>query len=686
MEKAKTRTLVILVLITAVILLWANSTRSVQNILRPVDINASEFHLRSTHDELGTRQVLLVVDLKDSNVYARYVAEILMAEGIFCFETLDLSSLSLDSTLLTSHSLVITATSSTGLASCKPDLEAYVRSGGRLLMIAPPSGFEALLGVQELKRTITDGYVLFDSSSSVAAGLSHVPLQFFGPARLYDVAGATVVASLSQTKAMAPSYVAAGTASYKNGKTGFIVYDLGQSIVFTRQGRPPADTTSFSVDKDGDGVFKTADLFYDSFDYINRAVPQADEQQNLLVNMILGLLKEKTVLPRVWYFPDESPAIALLTGDHHGWTSQQPMRWIAPWLDSLGGRFSFFVYPDQIDTGLIRGITAQGHTVAPHLYYPAHANRLMRSRLFIANWFSPTAFFRPHLSDLELEIHRGEAEFQKLRLGRGLANRFHYLIWWGWAETPQLLSQNGFQIDFSISGVDPHSAERPNIINRWNSPFGYGYVNGSGQPMKVMNREGKLIDLYCQLTIFEDDVVARECVPSPPNDSITTARLIDLSKQFIDKSIADYHTVLVWNFHPEHTIQRWPEDAPTTGTWLRATAHYLKERNVPMLSVHEWLTFLRARRTLEIEVVNYDPSTRRGSFFLASPLDVRGVTLMIPVPDGSATTPHVSIVFKGPKQHVIRPSASVKSINGVAYAVFQTDLRANRPASISYSF
>jgi hypothetical protein len=56
-------------------------------------------------------------------------------------------------------------------------------------------------------------------------------------------------------------------------------------------------------------------------DYVNLdkvAIPQADELQRLLGNMILYMNADKRPLPRFWYLPDMKKAAILMTGDDHG--------------------------------------------------------------------------------------------------------------------------------------------------------------------------------------------------------------------------------------------------------------------------------------------------------------------------------------------------------------------------------
>ena len=47
-------------------------------------------------------------------------------------------------------------------------------------------------------------------------------------------------------------------------------------------------------------------------------IPQADEQQRLLVNLVETMNADRKPLPRFWYFPRGEKAVVVMTGDDHG--------------------------------------------------------------------------------------------------------------------------------------------------------------------------------------------------------------------------------------------------------------------------------------------------------------------------------------------------------------------------------
>ena len=109
------------------------------------------------------------------------------------------------------------------------------------------------------------------------------------------------------------------------GQAAAFTYDLARSVVYTRQGNPAWAGQA----RDGLSPIRSDDLFYgaasfdpqpDWVDLNKVAIPQADEQQRLLANLIIRMNYNKKPLPRFWYFPRSLAAVVVMTGDDHGTT------------------------------------------------------------------------------------------------------------------------------------------------------------------------------------------------------------------------------------------------------------------------------------------------------------------------------------------------------------------------------
>ena len=117
-------------------------------------------------------------------------------------------------------------------------------------------------------------------------------------------------------------------AGANGGHAAAFTFDLARSIVYTRQGNPAWS----GQERDNDPTpaarsFVPNDLFFGANpgdvqpDWVNLdkvAIPQADEQQRLLANLVQYLNRLRKPLPRFWYFPRGLKAAIVMTGDDHG--------------------------------------------------------------------------------------------------------------------------------------------------------------------------------------------------------------------------------------------------------------------------------------------------------------------------------------------------------------------------------
>ena len=87
-------------------------------------------------------------------------------------------------------------------------------------------------------------------------------------------------------------------------------------MIGTRQG----NVAWAGQERDGQTeAIRSDDLFFPDWLDMNRvAIPQADEQQRLLANLITQMDLDRTPLPRFWYLPRGGKAAVVLTGDDHG--------------------------------------------------------------------------------------------------------------------------------------------------------------------------------------------------------------------------------------------------------------------------------------------------------------------------------------------------------------------------------
>ena len=107
------------------------------------------------------------------------------------------------------------------------------------------------------------------------------------------------------------------------GQAAAFTYDLARSVVYTRQGNP----AWAGQERDGVLGLRPNDMFYSTWLDTNKiAIPQADEQQRLLLNLITLMNADQMPLPRFWYLPRGEKAAVVLSGDDHSPTPRPATR------------------------------------------------------------------------------------------------------------------------------------------------------------------------------------------------------------------------------------------------------------------------------------------------------------------------------------------------------------------------
>jgi hypothetical protein len=176
----------------------------------------------------------------------------------------------------------------------------------------PDPRLAALFGIAPQPGALAGGLIRVDETRPLARGVAATPLQFHGGAQQYELAGAEVLAWVSDGDA-AGRWPGVVMQRYGRGRAVAWAFDLARSVAYTRQGNP----AWANQERDGvDGV-RAADMFAGWVDPERLTLPQADELQRLLANLLSALSEEKRPLPRLWYFPGRADSMLIATGDAH---------------------------------------------------------------------------------------------------------------------------------------------------------------------------------------------------------------------------------------------------------------------------------------------------------------------------------------------------------------------------------
>jgi Domain of unknown function (DUF4082)/Bacterial Ig-like domain len=433
---------------------------------------ASDFVWSFTTAPLPSPLPILVIT-RSGNKFTQYYQEILRAEGFNNFNALDLTQVT--DAVLAQYDVAIlgemplTATQVTMLNN-------WVGSGGNLIAMRPDKQLAPLLGIGDIASVRSDAYLLVDTSQAPGAGIVNQTIQYHGTADLYTLAGATQVAAIYSGPSQATSNpaVTLRTVGTNGGQVAAFTFDLARSIVYTRQGNP----AWAGQERDGHPPTRTNDLFFPDFVNLDKAaIPQADELQRLLGNMILSMNLDRRPLPRFWYLPSMKKAVILMSGDDHGTTN--------------GTKTIFDTLIAQSPTGC--SVADWGCYRATGWVYTSSGLTNTQANTYKNQGFEIGVHVTTNCQDwntaqtLDTFFTNDLASFaaKYTSLPAQKTNRTHCLVWNDWATHPKVELSHGIRLD------ETYYYWPPEWVN--NRP---GFMTGSGFPMRFADLDGSVIDVY----------------------------------------------------------------------------------------------------------------------------------------------------------------------------------------------
>ena len=324
----------------------------------------------------------MLVVTSTANPFGSYLAEILRNEGLNEFTTIDVAFIS--PAILSGFDVVLLGEMPLSAPQVST-LTGWVNGGGNLVAMRPDAQLAGLLGLTSAGGTRANAYLQVDTTAAPGAGIAGATMQYHGTADRYTLNGATAVAtqySNSTTATTNPAVTLRAVGS-NGGQAAAFTFDLARSVVYTRQGNP----AWAGQERDGVVGIRPDDMFFgaasgdpqtDWLDTSKIAIPQADEQQRLLVNLITLMNSDKTPLPRFWYLPRGEKAVVVMSGDDHGAggtafhfnrfkSFSAPGCVVANWECV---RSTSFIYPNvPLTNAQAAGFVADGFEVALHPVY-----------------------------------------------------------------------------------------------------------------------------------------------------------------------------------------------------------------------------------------------------------------------------------------------------------------------------
>lgn len=565
----------------------------------------------------GTASILLLTNNAVSP-FGSYLGEILRAEGLNLFQTLEIQALTPE--LLNSAALVVLTEGPVTIEQI-PWLETYVAEGGCLIAMRPDASLSSLFGVKAETGVTTNGYLKIESSQPSDTDLTTETLQFHGQANHYRPMDATVLARLYHDRATPTDWPAVTVRSHGQGWAALWAFDLARSVAYTRQGDP----LKVGQERDGFEGFRAQELFFDWIDLERMGIPQVDEQMRLLSQLITKMIGNQLPLPRLWHLPNASPALLVVTGDSHA-NPVTNIEAVLTLVEAYNGTMSILYTPQPRSDNPLRRMAALTVQQVQNWLNPFPVNQEQPpTPAQVEQWRA-----RGHEFSLHPYVEAGLAEGYQAYVAAFEAEgytfpavktvRTHRVLWSGWVETAKVQAANGFgmNLDFYQMG---------SLLRTKDGRWMHGYFTGSGRPMKMVDEIGQVVDNYQLLTELIDEQLLKGV--NSGYEGLDPAAAIAVSQQMIDNALT-YHTVLATQFHVDFYHPTSPVRNQVE-TWAKGTLAYAAEKGLPIWNAARFLEFVRCKDQAQIQSVTWDEAAQQLTFWLyAAPGGDFELTLLVP--------------------------------------------------------
>jgi hypothetical protein len=372
---------------------------------------------------------------------------------------------------------------------------------------------------------------------------------------------------------------------------------------------------------------KAGDIQPDWLDTSRIAIPQADEQQRLLINLITRMERDKLPLPHFWYLPRGAKAAVVLSGDDHS-PGQAP-----------GGTVSHF---DRYKTLSPPGcVVAEWQCVRSTSYlYPTATITNAQAASYVSQGFDvglhpqvgscPATVPTPAqlAAAFDTQLQQWSAKYTSVPAPT--SSRTHCVEWPDWVSEAKIELARGMRLDANYYHYSPAwIGAKP------------GFLNGGGFPMRFADLDGTLIDIYQENTNMTDE--SGQTYPSTVD-------------ALLDNAVGPngYYGTFGVNMHTDNP-------APHPGA--EAIVASAQARGVPLISYKQLLTWVDGRNSSTIRGLSW--SAGKLDFTTTVGVSANGLRTLLPTQGPSGTLS--ALTCDGTPK-----TFTTLTIKGISYAMFDT--------------
>ncbi len=537
-------------------------------------------------------QNLVVRSGQAENTYGAFTQQILHAEGLMGFETVDLELQSMPD--FSPGDLVLLTRCSLNSAQIE-SLLARVLAGVSLVVLQPQAGIVKRLGIQRQEGIVLPAYVKVSPDYAVP----DLPLQTHLPISRWALPENDppwrVIAGAVDSDWNDVALPAVASSRIGKGKIAVFFYDLPEAVARIRFGNP--DLASYPTLENWDWPH-VADMYTNHVDPRTKHLPQADLHCRLLALVLNDVAREP--LARFWYYQQAAQRTACIFQSDGDSSTPEQFQALASALEKRNGTATFYLMTaTKLTPEHVVQLRQRGHSFGPHVNPRARSEELY--------------FAIP-------EALAEETAHFKERFGACSPSlQCHCAPWMGYMELLPAHIRNGYRLLFGALSLPLHM---------WGN-----YMCGSGRPMKYFDRQGVLHDCWQQPVIIYDDTT-----------------LTDKLTNHVDEARAEFERLLQESMNESHTplaLLSHPVSFCTySSTFYEAVLSRIHEENIPIYNGDEWTDFIDCRDAVGLEQMRDEDGTT--SYVVTN---LKGqLPLMIPVPQGDNPS---FLVNDQPAEHTI---------------------------------
>ena len=281
------------------------------------------------------------------------------------------------------------------------------------------------------------------------------------------------------------------------------------------------------------------------------------------------------------------------------------------YVERFGGQMSIYFTPE--DMSKLRRLVQRGRAelanvpvirsiVARNLNYPTPEQ--------VAEWRSCGHEFGMH-PYVENGLEAAWHDYMQSFIGFGYAPvpptvRTHRILWSGWVETARVQAAYGIRMNMDLYHYGT-------AFQKASGEWCYGFTNASGLPMKYIDEQGRLLNIYQQDTQLVDEHLMKVpwgggWVDLSADEAVQVAERELQRAAEVGAAIAAQYHVDLFAFEENYVsnAQRWMEGS------LGAAA----DLGFPIISAESWLRFIEARQQAQMTDWSVDHSANHVAFTL----------------------------------------------------------------------